>query len=380
MRMLHFVDRMFENTGGRTLFILEMAAESDRIAVLETDMKDERMVNISDEKGKIDEEKFRQTVALEKPELCIFHTLKNTTHEMIDSLRKNNTGLIFVVHDYYGVCERYTLINNKQLLCSGPYGNNCVHCYIEKYKIMMQVGRQTQDMLIPLIKKVNPVMKYYSDRSQMYADLMSKMDLILFPTDKSQKIMSRFIAHKKSIAHIKPFIKKIESAFEKGDAPVFGYIGHEEYHKGYQVIEDITARIMNNKFKLNIYGEFKEKIKDSRVSYKGVYKYEDIGKVFLEFDILIFPSLWPEVFGRVMCEAASCGKFIFASNLTAAEEILKDYKGLNIFAHNKHDELIKLISKFIMNWGGIQYPVKPFEFQDISEYRAAVEKKYMEVK
>jgi len=59
---------------------------------------------------------------------------------------------------------------------------------------------------------------------------------------------------------------------------------------------------------------------------------------------------------------------------------LKDYKGLNIFAHNKHDELIKLISKFIMNWGGIQYPVKPFEFQDISEYRAAVEKKYMEVK
>lgn len=373
MKALHFSDSMTENSGGRTLFVLEFASEAETIAVLNTDMNDSRIVSIPESKGKISNESFEALLKEKKPDMCIFHSLKGVSSENLDAAKSLGLKIIFIVHDYYAICERYTLVNNKEVLCSGPYGNNCVHCYVEKYAVMNQLGRQTQDMLIPVIKKVNPVMRYYSERRSEFASLLERVDMIVYPTEKSSKIMSRFIDSSIKSKVIRQFTEKFDAESIKRESPVFAFIGHEAYHKGYSVLKDAVKGLMNNKFRMNVYGDFKERIKDSRVTYHPPFKHDSIGRIFSDFDILIFPSLWPEVHGRVICEAASCGKFVFASNLTAAEEILGGYKGLSVFAHNRHDDLIKLISKYINNWQGMQYPVKPAVFKQSRDYRRELE-------
>ena len=55
--------------------------------------------------------------------------------------------------------------------------------------------------------------------------------------------------------------------------------------------------------------------------------YEKIPKLYADTDIVVFPSIWPEPFGRIAIESMAAGKVIIASNIGAIPEIVGE-KGI----------------------------------------------------
>jgi glycosyltransferase involved in cell wall biosynthesis len=52
--------------------------------------------------------------------------------------------------------------------------------------------------------------------------------------------------------------------------------------------------------------------------------YAQIPQLYAQADIIVFPSIWPEPFGRIPIEAAAAGKPIIASNIGAIRETVAD--------------------------------------------------------
>ena len=56
--------------------------------------------------------------------------------------------------------------------------------------------------------------------------------------------------------------------------------------------------------------------------------YSQIPSLYQQTDIVVFPSLWPEPFGRIAIEALAAGKLIIASKIGGIEETLKNSSAL----------------------------------------------------
>ncbi len=352
MKIINYIDELYENSGGKPLFVREFS-KNDLIITPMTNIDSQNIKILKMNNGKINVDQIIELVGSNNT--LIIHGIKYINENILKLLKNNNIKLVFYIHDYYLLCERYTLINNNKNLCSGPYHNNCIYCYMNKSSILNSFGRQTQDILIPFFSLFNKRINYYKNRLERMHQLISYIDLMIAPSEKAKSIVSKFFKNIK-IEVIHHFPNTINCNRQKSKEPIFAFIGHDAYHKGYEVIEEILEKIQNKKFKLLMYGKFDKKIKDKRLEYKGEYNYNNIENIQNEFDVLLFPSKWPEVFGRVITESAICKKFIIASNITPAKEILSDYKGLYVYNHNNIGELIKHISYFIKNWNKLVYP------------------------
>tara|TARA_Y100000310_G_scaffold249098_1_gene255118 strand:- start:6467 stop:7693 length:1227 start_codon:yes stop_codon:yes gene_type:complete len=51
--------------------------------------------------------------------------------------------------------------------------------------------------------------------------------------------------------------------------------------------------------------------------------YEKIPEIYAESDIVVFPSIWPEPFGRIAVEGLAAGKVVIGSNIAAIKETMQ---------------------------------------------------------
>lgn len=354
LRILHYIDNKDLSGGGMQLFVHELAADND--AVLDETELRERI-----KKGKAEEGSF---------DMIMLHSLRGIDISTLSFLRQT-AKTVLILHDYYLICERDVLINNRGILCPGPYANNCVYCYMNKFTVLSYFARPTQNMLIPLLKHFSPTLRYYASRRDNMKKVLENIDMIIAPTNKAKRIVQRFTG-KTPVKVVRHFCIKTVCENEKREKPVFGFIGNAAYHKGFEFLNDAVKILTNKNIEILAYGNI-ESSHDSRIKLKGEFKHEELNHVLESFDVLIFPSVWPETWGRVMAEAASCGKYILASNMTAADEILDAYKGLVIFDHNNQKELAKNISDIYRKWGEMPVP-ENVEFKNTEQYRDEIMK------
>ncbi|MDY6788081.1 MAG: hypothetical protein SVK54_08155, partial [candidate division WOR-3 bacterium] len=235
MKFIHYVNN-YEERGGKALFVRELA-QDETILTMNNKAEGGNAVEVS-------QSDFAQHVNESEADTLILHDIIDITADMLESIE--NRSVITIIHDYYPVCERYTLINNRNNLCSGPYANNCIYCYIYKFPIIKFFHRNTQNMLIPLIKPLSPTMKYYSSRLENKRKVMDKIDSIVFPTEKSRKILMRFFKSGKEKAVVLPhFQQELSCSRKKQDKPVFAFIGHDAYHKGFYILEEALEKLTN---------------------------------------------------------------------------------------------------------------------------------------
>ena len=75
--------------------------------------------------------------------------------------------------------------------------------------------------------------------------------------------------------------------------------------------------------------------------------YEKVPPIYAGVDIVVFPSIWPEPFGRIAIEAMAAGKPVIGSRIGGIPETIKE-NGVLVEAGNV-DELRKAILKLIKN-------------------------------
>ncbi|MEO0234008.1 MAG: glycosyltransferase [candidate division WOR-3 bacterium] len=368
MKIIHYIDE-FKDDGGSSLFLKELALDDEKILTLCSSIKDKKILIVKREKNFLDAEDFFRKIDEEEFDLFLLHSLRFITPQILNRVKEKNIKIGFISHDYYSICERVVLINNRKMLCSGPYGKNCIYCYMDKYPFL-PITRQIRDFLFPFLELFMKRLVWYKNRKNFFDEIFLYIDKIIYPSKKSFEITDRFLNLSYKSVVLKNFQKDIFCGKkEKEKYPVFAFIGHSAYHKGLQTVLKSFKLIKDENIKLLLWGDIKNRVKDKRISIKGKFEIEKIDQVLSSFDVLIFPSLWPETSGRVMFEAAKCGKVIIASNLTPAKELLKDYKKLYIFENKSHIGLKSIVERVIKDWGKIDIDYKCDRFDSVETYR-----------
>lgn len=130
----------------------------------------------------------------------------------------------------------------------------------------------------------------------------------------------------------------------------FMYAGRLIYLKGIRQMIEAFSKINNPDCELHICGtgdmvEYvkQQAEKDPRIIYCGKLTSEELAKKYQECDVLLFPSVWPEPFGRVFIEGNMYGMPVIAGNCGGIPEIYVVTHGGNLCDCENIDELAKLI-------------------------------------
>lgn len=63
-----------------------------------------------------------------KPDVFHVHTLMGLPKELLIFFKGKGVKLIYTAHDYYGICPKVNMINNRGELCCAPSEQGCREC------------------------------------------------------------------------------------------------------------------------------------------------------------------------------------------------------------------------------------------------------------
>ena len=86
-------------------------------------------------------------------------------------------------------------------------------------------------------------------------------------------------------------------------------------------------------------------VENSQISYLGQHKHAEVLKEVGKARVLLFPSIWPEPFGRSMIEAFATGTPVVASNTGAMKEIVTDGVNGLLFEPGNTNELRNQVAR-----------------------------------
>lgn len=130
---------------------------------------------------------------------------------------------------------------------------------------------------------------------------------------------------------IKPFQDVTKQSTQKIDnnnnkkKPSLLYLGSLTKYKGPQIILQ-AIKELNCHFDLYGDGPLKSELQSYIIQHHidatihPPVAYNQIPQLYHQADIILFPSLWPEPFGRIPIEAHAAGKIVIASNIGAIPE------------------------------------------------------------
>lgn len=127
------------------------------------------------------------------------------------------------------------------------------------------------------------------------------------------------------------------------------YLGSLTKYKGPQVLlEAITG--LNCRCDLYGDGPLKEEllqiIRENRLDAEihAPVPYEKIPEIYAQTDLVVFPSIWPEPFGRIAVEAMAAGKPVIGSEIGGIKETIDKRSGL-LFSPGKGLDLYQILQK-----------------------------------
>lgn len=88
---------------------------------------------------------------------------------------------------------------------------------------------------------------------------------------------------------------------------------------------EVVLRILGDGTEYNYLRKLSERLEiEKNVIFEGIVPYENTPVYYASTDIVVFPSIWPEPFGRISAEAMAAGKPVVASNVGGIAETVID--------------------------------------------------------
>lgn len=202
--------------------------------------------------------------------------------------------------------------------------------------------------------KYNPLfLSYiYSFYSRLNSSL--KYSHLIAISSYIQKVLQQHGLTSTVIPNILPINHfKLNPKEGKNKKPKILYMGSLIKSKGPQVL---LQAIRGINCRCELYGngvlekELKEIIKKNKLDAEifGHIDYQKVPQVYAESDIVVFPSLWPEPFGRIAIEAMAAGKPVIGSDIGGIKETIDKHSGL-LFPPGDVKKLRECIQELIAN-------------------------------
>ncbi len=249
------------------------------------------------------------------------HHLMGHTLDIFDVAYNNRIPIIFSIHDYYAICPRINLLNEKNEYCrDSDNSNHCSFCLSET-------------MGLPL-----DFIKIWRNE---FNEIINKSDIIIAPNISVLDILNKYYIIRKSKSlivehgHKKELIKKdiptapeVETDFKDKKFNI-AYIGVLALHKGSEIFYKLaSSEKLKNRVKWIIIGFSDLYNNPGYYPEINVYvhgRYNDFNELknIIQRDnvnLVVFPAIWPETFSFTLSEAWACEAPALVSNIGALKE------------------------------------------------------------
>jgi glycosyltransferase involved in cell wall biosynthesis len=271
---------------------------------------------------------IKRTFEFEKSLLLELEKLDNLeNYDIIHCMNTNSISAVksklkkkFVMHVNGPVpfCPKGTLMYKDSKICH----KECTRkTYADCYMHSKIFGKME---LHPLIK-YNPLTMYLArKRYEDYQKLMRKFDFFMPISSFMKAKLIEMNIDEKKIDVIYNVLDHEKFKVTMGNGVL--YLGEYTKAKGAHIaFEALNGENVNADF----YGEGNLKEYLSKNAKKNLKihdraDYRDVPKIIGEHEIIIFPSLVGEAFGRAALEAAICGKIVIASRIGGITDIIED--------------------------------------------------------
>lgn len=227
-------------------------------------------------------------------------------------IASKRSGIRSVVHfrDYWFVCPKSS--------CLMPNYKECYHCNLR------DLVKCSSFLRLPWNLYKYFYLKYVRK-------VLKKSDIkIVISSVIKERLDSCDI--KDSIVIPNPLkVEKIKK--HKHKDVIITFLGSLDYHKGIMNILNVIKDIKGISFLIVGRGVLEREIMRfvrennlTNVGLMGYLPYDEVKKVYAKSDIIVFPSVWQEPFGRIAIEAMSFGKPVIGSNIGGIKNIIVNGK------------------------------------------------------
>lgn len=294
-------------------------------------------------------------------------------------------GIPCIVTSHHGglVCPAGTLLNTDDKICRTPAEYKCcLKCYLRNtptgivwypllnffsQKNFSHMGQILKKLpFIPFISPIGETGLIVSQKLKDWHDLSENATHFIAPSNAIANALelNGCIPEKISIIpHGIPIIPKLnkQSIRQSGNQVVsFYYVGRINYVKGIHILLDAFNSIKNHNAKLHIIGSAgnnsehrymrklqKKYRKDTRIVWHGKMPYNKMNEVIQEYDCLVHPAIYLEVFGLNISEALAQHKYVIATRCGGPEmQIHNENEGL-LVAPNDTNALKEALLNYI---------------------------------
>ena len=261
--------------------------------------------------------------------------------EIIDMIIISNISYDYFIHDFFCVCPRYNLLNDKYKYCNNEtQASKCNECMKDIIK-----NNDVED--ISMWRKI-------------FNDLLINANIVAAPSKNTAEIINKYYPDLKINvmehaipSHLHNTYKNKEHNSKTFNISVLGAIGIEKGSKIlYEIINEIKRRKLPIKItvigytdKHNSYYISKDKMLEVTGPYDNNYVSDLLAKY--ETDIVLIPSIWPETYSYTVSEAIYSGYKVIAFDIGAPSDRIRETGMGYLVEKTECSELLKCIVDII---------------------------------
>jgi glycosyltransferase involved in cell wall biosynthesis len=264
-----------------------------------------------------------------------------------------NIPCIVTAHHGGLVCPAGTLLNCHDNIClEAAYYTKCLPCYLRNirsgehwypwvkhlsHKRYLRIGRRLQKLpFFPFITPIGEAAVSIEDKISTWNRLKEDTTLFIAPSQAMADALMRNGADKSKVVVSPHGVSIPESCSNvpspKNIATQFYYVGRICHVKGIHILLEAFDRLGNIPAELHLIGgagnkgeqrymsRLQKKYHDNcRIIWHGKVAAEEVSNITKDFDCLIHPAIYVEVFGLNIAEALAQGKHVISTRCGGAE-------------------------------------------------------------
>lgn len=329
-----------------------------------------------------DEESFRNALQQIRPDIVHANGEKLMTARLCKEF-----GIPCVVTAHHGgiVCPAGALLNTDDEICRIPADySHCLKCYLRNtpsglfwYPLLklfsqeryIKIGQRLERLPnIPFLSPIGRTGLIVSRKLAEWKELFETATHFIAPSDAMAEALRRNGCTEGKITvipHGIPIVQSTASSpFSVLRSPIvnFYYVGRINYVKGIHILLKAFSSIENPNIGLHLIGgagtkaeqrymnRLKRKYhKDGRIIWYGKVPYDQIQNLTKNFNCLVHPAIYLEVFGLNISEAIAQHKYVIATRCGGPEmQIHNENEGMLVKPNNT-EEFKKAIYQFLNN-------------------------------
>ena len=302
-----------------------------------------------------------------KPEVIHVHTFMGLHKSFLIAAKELKIRLIFTTHDFFPICPKVTMYRCGDVCKTIDTCNYCPECNLTalsmgKMQILQSPTYRTlkDSVLVKKLRKLQrdgylsnstgilgvPDRKVtdYQELREHYTSMLNMMDFIHYNSSLTKSVYDKYmgIFTGKVIPITHNDIADYRKLKEYNHSILrLTYLGPQGEGKGFFRLKAVLDKLWKKRkdFILNVF--FRNPELPQYIQQHGRYRYDQLGKIMDESDVVITPNVWYETFGFTVIEALSYGVPVIVSDHVGAKDVIPDGGGI-VFSNN--EELASILA------------------------------------